>query len=531
MGPYRFARSARQSDTKRIWAEEASPSGTAKRSRFPSRVASNGPRGGGFPPKIGRGAPRRSPPSCGVDVDREEPAVGRLLVEDRLVAEPDSGVGARRRHLPLLAERRIRHDVDLAASGFVRDVQEPLPVPRDRTVLELVRIRGEEKPRLRLGLQREVPEVDASALVVLNPQQHALSIRRPGERPDVGLLGKDQLRLRAPVGRFDADPGARVTVRDRFSIRGPCREVRALYAEREPGSDPALEIVEANLGASVLVAHHGRHDTAAFGRKGDGEKVRRFPHAAERLAVEVEPGQAASSERLVALVHEPSRVGQCELADPAECFEGDSFRDRNRRARRFQGLPVERLCEQVAFAQEDEVPRLDEAPLAPLLRHQRGLAGREVERLDRCVLVDVRGLRAIQIEQVLAIRQKPGKAICPALAFHLCNRHRGAARGRHLEQASERRRCKHDDVVDAPRGTASVRCVADRLNGPARGRDALELARREEPDRAAVGRPERAHGLVGSGQRLHGETVHPANPELALPVGSRRGENERRAVG
>ena len=53
-----------QSDTKRICADEPSSAGAAIRSRLPSRVTSNGPRGGIFPPNTGRGAASRSESPC-----------------------------------------------------------------------------------------------------------------------------------------------------------------------------------------------------------------------------------------------------------------------------------------------------------------------------------------------------------------------------------------------------------------------------------------------------------------------------------
>ena len=196
----------------------------------------------------------------------------------------------------------------------------------------------------------------------------------------LAFCGKDQLRLRAPVGGFHADARSRISVRDRVSVRGPRRKVRSLRTEREAGSDAPFEVVEANLGSKVLVAEHGRHHAAAVRRQGDREEVRGLADGAERLAVEIEPRQAALPVRLVALVHEPSRVGNRELADPAKRLEGHPFRDRSRGSRRLERLAVEGLREEVSFTHEREVPGLDEAPLAVLPGYERGLAGREVER-------------------------------------------------------------------------------------------------------------------------------------------------------
>src|SRR5262249_10262448 len=149
---------------------------------------------------------------------------------------------------------------------------------------------------------------------------------------------------------------------------------------------------------------------------------------AELLAVEVEPGQPAPPNGLIALVDEPSGVREREVADPTKGLERDALGDGDWSARELQRRRVERLEEQVPVAHVGEIARPDEASLAVLLRDEGGPASREIERLDGRVPTAVRGLSAREIEEALAARQEPRQTMRASPLFQFRHGLRCAAR-------------------------------------------------------------------------------------------------------
>src|SRR6476660_1300645 len=82
---------------------------------------------------------------------------------------------------------------------------------------------------------------------------------------------------------------------------------------------------------------------------------------------------------------------------------------------------------------------------------------------------------------------------------------------------------EHDHVVRAPRRAAPESRLTQSLRRTAADRDLLEFALGEEPDVAAVRRPERVLGIVSAGHGLGLERVKGTQPQLPrLPIHRRR---------
>ncbi len=335
------------------------------------------------------------------------------------------------------------------------------------------------------------------------------------------LCGPDDPGRRRSVGRLDADAAARISESDLAPVRRPNGKVAALVPKREASTDSAVEVVEPGFRlGSGLSGDVGDGGPPGVGREGDGEEVRGLPDAAELLPVDVEPRELAPAHRTAALKDEPPRPRDGVVAEPAKRLEQDALGDRHGPARDLQARRIERLGHEVAFANEEKVPGLGVPSLAVLPGDEGRLAGREVEDLDGALLVFVRRLGSREVEKALPVRKEEGQAVRRTRLVGSGQRCRRSAGRRNFPEPAERGGGEDDDVVDAPARPAAVGGLADRLHDAAGGRHPLQFPLREEADGAAVGRPERDHGVVGAWQRLDAEPVHPPDPERV--VGRRR---------
>src|ERR1700730_18831689 len=75
---------------------------------------------------------------------------------------------------------------------------------------------------------------------------------------------------------------------------------------------------------------------------------------------------------------------------------------------------------------------------------------------------------------------------------------------------------KHNDAVSAPRTAKALRCVAERGRQAARDFDLLELALGEEPDGAAIRRPERKSRALRARKRLPLGRIKRIQPEARI---------------
>src|SRR5215471_7468643 len=103
-----------------------------------------------------------------------------------------------------------------------------------------------------------------------------------------------------------------------------------------------------------------------------------------------------------------------------------------------------------------------------------------------------------------------------------CDLRGHTARGRYSLNGAATTCRKHDHVVTIPRSAPSLARIAKRLRRPAASADFLELALREEPDVAAVGRPEGISGVLAARHRLSLKPVNCPQPELTLAIHRRR---------
>src|SRR5262249_28210928 len=81
---------------------------------------------------------------------------------------------------------------------------------------------------------------------------------------------------------------------------------------------------------------------------------------------------------------------------------------------------------------------------------------------------------------------------------------------------------KHDRIVSGPRSAASVGCVAQRLGRTTADRDLPKLSLCKESNVAAVGRPERISGILGTQHWLSLKRIQWTEPKLPLSLNRRR---------
>lgn len=124
-----------------------------------------------------------------------------------------------------------------------------------------------------------------------------------------------------------------------------------------------------------------------------------------------------------------------------------------------------------------------------------------------------------------------------AFGIHVRHLNRRSAGRRHFEESLGVFPRKDDGAVAAPGGAERQRSVADRLRGAAIEPDALQLAVREEADRARVGRPEgqRRRSRADSGEDVAAEgpglqRVERTHPKRRLLARAASEEDESFAV-
>src|ERR1700757_3941803 len=143
-----------------------------------------------------------------------------------------------------------------------------------------------------------------------------------------------------------------------------------------------------------------------------------------------------------------------------------------------------------------------------------------VERGPEDSRIRGRGLRVVrsQIEEVLAVGKKPWPAVSREFVRQRSEWSRRSARGGNLKKRFRESRREHDGAIRAPAAAAPHGCIANRKSSAARDVRPLQLAIREECDRAAVGRPEGKTRFFGTRDRFRHELVEGAQKELVLSL-------------
>ena len=169
-----------------------------------------------------------------------------------------------------------------------------------------------------------------------------------------------------------------------------------------------------------------------------------------------------------------------------------------------------------------------------------GLAARAQHQLRRATAERAEEHRALvpaflllhaQVKEVPAVGEKLRPSMAGVRrAVGGGDRHRAAAAGRDLLHPANHGRREQDGALRIPAAAAPAGRVAQRERRPGIHVEALQLAVGEEPDRAAVGRPERERRLLGARQRFGRQRVQAPQPQLpaAARVDGRKHDGGRR---
>ena len=315
-------------------------------------------------------------------------------------------------------------------------------------------------------------------------------------------------------------------VHDAPSVGRPEGSERSVGPEREPRADAALEVADPDVGLRAPRIGQVEGEPVAARREGRVVGVARVADDLALLAGAVHPEQPVPT--LARPVRERPVARDREEGEP-DVVRSDVLGERNRLARRLQGLRVERLGDERPVPHEEEVA-------GRRVGHER-LRGREELRLRRVERPDpvravLRLLPDRHVEVVLPVREELGPADLALLPRRVGLGRDGGSPpgGRDAVDGLVARAVEEDDALRTPGAVGASGRVADLLRRAARDLDLLELPLGEESEEPAVRRPERPRGVLGAGEGLRREGVERPDPDAALAARVGRVERERPAV-
>ena len=397
--------------------------------------------------------------------------------------------------------------------------------------LELVEIRLQEVGDLAVG-QRQQLDVPLG-LRIQHAHEQPAAVRRDARRILHAGGAHEPLVGSGAGGGFSVDVAASAAERQEEQpavVRRPDGVVIVGRVERQARWHVAREVFD----PEVARVSHREHGAPAVVRDPRIPEVALRTDRFELLPAPIEPGQL----RLVAasaalLVGQDAVVGNREDRREETGVLLHVADDRKGLARKRQGLRVEGLRHERLLPHEEEVPGGVER-LGPRVDDELGRLAVERSKIDRVQLaVGADAMARGLVEEPLPVRQEERIAVgrLPPRFVELRHR-RGFSAGRgDAEDRLAKVRFEEDDAVLVPGAAPSVGGVAERQRRAARGLDGLQLRAREKPDVPAVGRPERVHRILRSGQRTRGEAVERSDPQEGLPGGVPRGERDLLAVG